>query len=76
VKRDVAHDAIALVEDGENRDALRHRRDAGLAGLSRPGLGRGRLVLLLSPAIAAGERQRCKQWCGDESHAYSGIHGS
>jgi hypothetical protein len=30
MKRDVLGDAVALVEDAEDRDALRHGRDAGL----------------------------------------------
>jgi hypothetical protein len=48
-KRDILHDAVALVEHAEHRDALRHWRDAAL-----PGRGRGhrarrgrRLILLL-----------------------------
>jgi hypothetical protein len=32
MKRYVLHDAVALIEDSENCDALRHRRDVRLVG--------------------------------------------
>jgi len=41
MKRDILHDAVALVEDAEHRDALRHRRHSGLAP-ARPGTPGGR----------------------------------
>ena len=78
-QRDVANDAVALVEDAEHRDPLRHRRDSGLTdGARRSCIGRRSsrvlLLLLAGPARdeAGGEQKR-----GDDPlHAYSGIHGS
>jgi hypothetical protein len=74
MQRDVANDAIALVEDRQHRDPLRHRRDPGLA-CGRRGLSRGHLVLF-GAAIAGGERERGEQRDDGFVHAYSGIHGS
>jgi hypothetical protein len=77
VKRDILDDPVALVEDSEHRDALRHRSDSGLVRHRRrlARLGRG-LVLLLGAATAASERKQEQQRCGEPAHAYSGIHGS
>jgi hypothetical protein len=60
VQRDVLDDAVALVEDSEDRDPLQHRRHATLPGCRRRRLIRhaGRLVLLLSTAPASGEAKR------------------
>jgi hypothetical protein len=77
MERDVLFDSIALVEDPEHRDALRHRRDPDLrtvSGASRAGWGDG--VLLPLPAAARRERQREQDGRGGSFHAYSGIHGS
>jgi hypothetical protein len=78
MKRDVLDDPVALVEDAEHRDALRHRRDAALpCGVRRAPAGDGRRgVLLLRGLAARGERQRKEQRCSDYPHAYSGIQGS
>jgi hypothetical protein len=77
MQRNRLHDAIALVEDAEHRDALRHGRHAAL-----PSRGRGNLsrtwsgCILLLPALAAGgKRERDQQRCGSRLHAYSGIQG-
>jgi hypothetical protein len=57
MQSDVLDDAVALVEDPEHRDALRHRRDTGLAGGGhRPVRGGRRLVLLFAPAAARRQR--------------------
>jgi hypothetical protein len=76
VERDILHDAVALVEDAEDGDALRHRRYAALPRRRRRRLvcGWGR-VLLLTPAPARAEAKR-KQQGGAALHAYSGIQGS
>jgi hypothetical protein len=53
VQGDILHDAVALVEDAENGDAPRHRRDATLSGRSRRRLfarDGGVLSLLAPPA--------------------------
>ena len=76
--RQVARDAVALVEEPENGDALRHRRDP--CPLSRSGLRQCDAIGLLGflrLAIAAG-RQKKRQGRagdGDESHAQSGVQG-
>jgi hypothetical protein len=71
-------DAVALVEDAQHRDPLRHRRDAALAIGGRGGLARrGQWGVLPLLALAArGERKRGQQECGAQAHAYSGIQGS
>jgi hypothetical protein len=76
MKRDVLDDAVALVEDPEHRDALRHRRNVRLVGDRRRGLLRGGLIGLLGAAAARRQRQRDPQRCAQPGHAYSGIHGS
>jgi hypothetical protein len=78
VKRDVLDDAVALVEDAEHRDALRHRRDAALSRCGRRHLARrrNRRILLLRALSARGERKCDQQRCGGLRHAYSGIQGS
>jgi hypothetical protein len=57
VKGDVLDDAVALVENAEDRDSLRHRRDVGLVRARAGGLFRRSLILLLAPAIARCERE-------------------
>jgi hypothetical protein len=78
VKRDVLDDAVALVEDAEHRDALRHRRHAALSRRCWRHLTRwrNRRVLLLRAFSARGERKCDQQRCGGPRHAYSGIQGS
>jgi hypothetical protein len=78
MKRDRLDDPVALVEDSEHRDALRHRRNAALAVRSRPDLpgGRGGSILLLGTLPARSERERKKQRCSGSMHCYSGIQGS
>jgi hypothetical protein len=65
VKRHILDDAVALVEDAEHRDALRHRSDPGLVDV-RPrtaglGDGRGRRILLIAAAAACGEAERARE---------------
>jgi hypothetical protein len=76
MERDILHDAVALVEDAENGDALRHRRHANLRA-ARPGRlpDRSRAVLRLLPTAAGRERQHNQQ-CSRSLHYYSGIQGS
>jgi hypothetical protein len=77
VKRYILDDAIPLVEDAEDRDALRHRCHPALAvggrGDLRPGAGR---ILLLAALPARGEREGNQQRSGYAVHYYSGIQGS
>jgi hypothetical protein len=78
MQRDCLRDAVALVEDAEHCDALRHRghglgRRRGTIGLR--GAGRGR-VLLLASLAARSEREREQQRCRPFAHVYSGIQGS
>jgi hypothetical protein len=72
---DIAHDSVALVEDGEDRHPLRHRGDPGLVRRGGGGLP-CRDLILLGAAVARGQRKRNQQQGGGQSHAYSGIHGS
>jgi hypothetical protein len=78
VERDILDDAVALVEDAEHGDALRHRRHAALAVGGRGGLPRRRqgLVGRLAALPARGERKRSDQGYDGCLHAYSGIQGS
>jgi hypothetical protein len=79
VKSDRLHDAVALVEDAEHGDPLRHRRDTALPGGSRRYVGgrRPRRILLLLTSAARGQRAEKQQWCGGKRfHVYSGIQGS
>jgi hypothetical protein len=68
-------DAVALVENSENRHALRHRRHAALAGRGRTDLPRHRRILLFASA-ARRKRKRDQQQSGEPAHVYSGIQGS
>ena len=79
---DVAHDAVALVEQAEDRDSLGHRRHSGLVGREA---GRllddrrallSRLLLRALRAIAAGARhgRRDQENCR-ATHAQSGVQG-
>jgi hypothetical protein len=79
MKRERFHNAVALVEDAEDRDALRHRRHAALPGRGRRHVGPclPRRVLLFLPASARDERKREQQGGGGRLlHDYSGIQGS
>jgi hypothetical protein len=77
MERDVLDDAVALVEDPEHRDALRHRSHPALPGRGRWRLFcRARGVLLFAALAARNERERNQERCGNLVHAYSGVHGS
>jgi hypothetical protein len=78
MERDILDDAVALVEDPEHRDALRHRRHATLSGRSRRRLSGARpgRILLLGPLAARGKCEGREQGCSGRLHAYSGIQGS
>ncbi len=79
-QREVADDAVALVQQAEDRDPLGHRRHPGLPGLRPGGVKRhrlpGRLALGLGIAIAAarGERRRNHK-SYRRAHAQSGVQG-
>jgi hypothetical protein len=78
VKRDALDDAIALVEDSQHGDALRHRGHSALT-LGRRGdlLAGGKWCVRRLAALAAGgEREAEQQRCGTPCHYYSGIQGS
>jgi len=77
MKRDVLYDAVALVEDAQHGDALRHWRHPGGArrSRSRPLRGCHRRILRLTAAVARREPER-EQQRQRLLHAYSGIHGS
>jgi hypothetical protein len=79
MKRDMLDDAVALVEDAEHRDPLRHRRHSAFAVSSRSHLLRRRkrrIRLLGSLPAGGGQRERNQQRCGTAFHYYSGIQGS
>ena len=71
----VAHDAVALVEQADNRDALAHRRRADLVDDRRQGDVVGNLVYRLFVAAAArAERERGGNQQGAAApHASSGV---
>jgi hypothetical protein len=75
MERDVLDDSVALVEDAEDGDALRHWRDIGLID-ARTRLLRGALIRLVGAAVARRQRNADQQRYGEFPHAYSGIHGS
>jgi hypothetical protein len=77
-QRHVLDDSVALVEDPEHRDALRHRRDSTLPCRRRRRVRRRRRngILLLGAAATSGERKPDQQRCGKPRHFYSGIQGS
>jgi hypothetical protein len=77
VQGDVLDDPVALVEDAEDRDPLRHRSEPRLVDARRcGGIGdhRRRRVLLAPLPAARGEHERNGR-CSRETHAYSGIQG-
>ena len=78
MESDILDDPVALVEDSEHRDALRHRCDPSLSRAGRPDFpGSGsRGVLLLRTLAARGERERDQQQSSGSAHDYSGIQGS
>jgi hypothetical protein len=75
VEGDGLCDSVALVEDAEHGDALRHRGDAQLAGAGGGGAARGSDGVALIAAAAAGKREG-EQQRERAIHAYSGIQGS
>jgi hypothetical protein len=81
LQHQVADDAIALVEEAEDRDPLRHRRharhrDVGgrLVHRHRPAGGVVHLGRLLASS-AARDEQRDDGWKKDQPHAQSGVQG-
>ena len=61
MQRDILHDAVALIEDAEHRDALRHRRHTGVISDGRRGivgLHRAGLRLLSTPARGEAKRKQ------------------
>jgi hypothetical protein len=72
---DVADDAVALVEQAEDRDPLGHRRDAGLVPrrarhLDGDGIALRRLV---GAAVAACQRDTAGEEERGPSHPWSGV---
>jgi hypothetical protein len=77
MERDVLDDAVALVEDAEDRDPLGHGRHAALPGRGRRDLLAAlHRILLLIAAPAGGKREGHQDRSGKLHRAYSGIHGS
>ena len=79
-KRQVADDSVALVQQPEHGDSLRHRGDSGLLarGLGDVGGHRppGRLALGVPVAIAAAGAERHNDRRGNAGpHAQSGVQG-
>jgi hypothetical protein len=79
-QRDVADDAVALVEQPEHRDPLGHRRDPGdrfdrARRVDRNRRGTiGRLAGVTRAAIAACEREQQRQRPKARHEDYSGFH--
>jgi hypothetical protein len=75
---EVVDNAVALVEEADDRDAILHRRQPGLVALDH--LARvGVLELLLVSAgflAACGQRDRQRDCDGrQKAHCYSGVQG-
>jgi hypothetical protein len=76
VKRDVLDDPVALIENAEDPDPLRHRCHAALPGSGRGGLVGGDLgIVLLRAAAAAGQREANQNRSDQPHRGYSGTHG-
>ena len=75
---DVLDDAVALVENAEDRDALRHRSHTALPvrSLRRLRTFGGDRILLLRAFAAGCERKTGEDEWNGCPHFYSGIHGS
>jgi hypothetical protein len=76
-QRDVLDDPVALVEEAEDGDALRHRRHSRLRLRRRLIGGRKRGVARAVAALARGKRDSGKaEQIKSAAQGYSGIHGS
>jgi hypothetical protein len=78
MERNILNNPVALVEDGEHRDALAHRGHARSIGTERHRLiadHRLRRILLVTLA-ARGKSEGDQQRNGETLHVYSGIQGS
>jgi hypothetical protein len=76
LQREVANDAVALVEQSQHSDPIAHRRDPGDSRSARlVGADGCRARFLLRIAVATAQRDRDQQGGQDETHAQSGIHG-
>jgi hypothetical protein len=79
LQRQVADNAVALVEQADHRDALGHRRHPWLVGRSARHVDRDGLILcFVCPisATACSEQQGKGEDGGKTGHAYSGFHAS
>ena len=78
MQRDVLDDSVALVEDAEHCDALRHGRRSALPCRGCRDAARCWPLrsLLLIAAVARRQPESDQQGKDELSHAYSGIHGS
>jgi hypothetical protein len=74
---DVLDDPVALVEEAEDGDALRHRRDSRLRFRRRLIRRGSRGIAPAAAALASGKRERGKaEQISGAAQGYSGIHGS
>jgi hypothetical protein len=86
LQRHVARQAVALVEEAEDRDALRHRRGSrrlggdGLRNVDRPWLGRPALLpgLVLRLGSATGQQEQAggDGRLGPAAHPSPGVQAS
>jgi len=78
-KREVADDAVALVEQAQHGDSLGHGRYPRLVGRGARHVDRDRLVFssfVAAAATARGQQQGKRKEGATTSHAYSGFHAS
>ena len=78
MKLDFAGDAVALVEDAEDRNPLGHWGDSDIAALGPRGgsaIALGAFLLAAFPACAERDQQAKDEW-SSAPHLYSGFHGS
>ncbi|MGN6156103.1 MAG: hypothetical protein ACTHN4_10280 [Sphingomicrobium sp.] len=74
----IVDDAVALVEEADDRDAILHRRQPGFIPLQNLARVGGLKLLLIALLLAAARRQRDRECGGNggrKPHSYSGVQG-
>lgn len=75
---EIVDDAIALVEEPDDRDAVLHRRQPRLVALEHlAGVRRLELLFVAALLLPARRQHECQRDCraGFPDHSYSGVQG-